>query len=151
MEPQQTNDEMEATTCTTEPPVPVTLDNKYFYDPALFTHLQLLTDNCEVIANELSLALQSKIVPLDKENGAELSGVWCEDKVFDDFYDRTKGEEGWLHWWSVNNPEKPNNDWTIFGMMHGGKYMTENCKVRHTMRVCGELIPKIFTKIRNVH
>ncbi len=38
--------------------------------------------------------------------------------------------QGWLHWWSVNNPDRPNNDWTIFGLMNNGQYMTENCAVR---------------------
>jgi len=110
-----------------ENPPPVALDSKYFYDPELFPHLKLLTDNREVIAKELALAMMSKIVPLDQENGAEISGVWCDDKVFKDFYDRTKGEEGWLHWWSVNNPNQPNDQWTIFGLMHNEKFMTENC------------------------
>jgi len=104
------------------------IDNVFFYDPALFPQFQILSDNRNVITAELTRALQSQIVRPDTENGAELSGVWCEDKVFDDFYARTKNVEGWLHWWSVNNPHQPNNDWTIFGLLNGGQYMTENCK-----------------------
>lgn len=132
--------------------------NHYFYDPALFPHLDVLTQHAELILEELRAALGSAIVSAESRNGAELSGVWCEDKQFDDFYQRTKNQQvascpsvtfiirfinyiillflffyglvqGWLHWWSVNNPDRPNNDWTIFGLMNNGQYMTENCAV----------------------
>jgi hypothetical protein len=134
--------------------------NHYFYDPALFPHLDVLTRHADLILGELRAALGSGIVSADSRNGAELSGVWCEDKQFDDFYQRTKNQQvhlppppsrlpslvvelivrlgrctwwsvvqGWLHWWSVNNPDRPNSDWTIFGLMNNGKYMTENCAV----------------------
>lgn len=101
--------------------------NHYFYDPALFPHLDVLTQHAELILGELRAALGSAIVSAESRNGAVLSGVWCEDKQFDDFYQSTKNQQGWLHWWSVNNPDRPNNDWTIFGLMNNGQYMTENC------------------------
>jgi aspartyl/asparaginyl beta-hydroxylase (cupin superfamily) len=111
------------------PSTTAVIDNKHFFDISLFPDLHVLAENRQLILSELHHALRSKVVQKEKENGAQLSGVWCESKVFDDFYDRTKNEEGWLHWWSVNNPDKPNDNWTIFGLMHNGKYMTENCKL----------------------
>lgn len=74
-------------------------------------------------------ALGAEIVKPNSENGAELSGSWCTDQVFEDFYNKTKDKQGWLHWWSVSNPSIPNDDWTIFGLMQSGRYMTENCKL----------------------
>jgi len=80
-----------------------------------------------VILEELQRARLTKTVCPEEQNGAKLSGVWCEDKAMEDFYNKTKDEEGWIHWWSVNN-DKPNKDWTIFGLYHKGNSMDENCK-----------------------
>eukprot|EP01088_Endostelium_zonatum_P020465 TRINITY_DN7567_c0_g1_i1.p1 TRINITY_DN7567_c0_g1~~TRINITY_DN7567_c0_g1_i1.p1 ORF type:complete len:314 (+),score=113.51 TRINITY_DN7567_c0_g1_i1:66-1007(+) len=105
-----------------------TIDNLKFYHPELFPHLDILRRNLDVILEELKSARLTKIVKPEEENGSKLSGVWCEDKAMEEFYNKTKQEEGWLHWWSVNN-DQPNQDWTIFGLYtHKGGYMDENCK-----------------------
>lgn len=101
--------------------------NRYFFDPALFPRLDLLTQHANLILKELLNAMGSSVVAPQAQNGSELSGVWCEDKQFDEFYQTVKNQQGWIHWWSVDNPENPNRDWTIFGLMQGGNYMTENC------------------------
>jgi len=103
------------------------INNKHFYDPALFPNLDLLRNNMNVILEELQLARLTRIVRPEDQNGASISGIWCEDKGMEDFYNKTKSEEGWLHWWSVDN-DKPNKDWTIFGLVHKGNFMDENCK-----------------------
>jgi len=105
-----------------------TIDNKHFFDPSLFPQFNFLITQQSIISSELNHALRSKIVLSEIENGSKLSGAWCEDKIMEEFYIRNKDEEGWLHWWSTHNPEKPNDDWTVFGLVHKGKYMTENCK-----------------------
>ncbi len=83
--------------CAVTPPA-VRIDNKHFYDVNLFPHLKILQENREQICQELLQALKTMVVQPDKENGATLSGVWCEDKIFNDFYNRTKNQQGWLHW-----------------------------------------------------
>jgi len=107
-------------------------NNPFFYDPSLFPHLNPLIENQDVIAEELKSALSIDIINVNEQNGAKLSGVWCEDKAFDEFGEKYKKTKGWLHWWSVNNPDRPNADWTIFGLMQKGQLMTENCKVRQS-------------------
>lgn len=67
--------------------------NHYFYDPALFPHLDVLTQHADLILGELRAALGSAIVSAESRNGAVLSGVWCEDKQFDDFYQSTKNQQ----------------------------------------------------------
>eukprot|EP00005_Dracoamoeba_jomungandri_P004856 CAMPEP_0174250122 /NCGR_PEP_ID=MMETSP0439-20130205/392_1 /TAXON_ID=0 /ORGANISM="Stereomyxa ramosa, Strain Chinc5" /LENGTH=309 /DNA_ID=CAMNT_0015330113 /DNA_START=23 /DNA_END=952 /DNA_ORIENTATION=- len=104
-------------------------NNPFFYDPSLFPHLNPLIENQDVIAEELKSALSIDIINVNEQNGAKLSGVWCEDKAFDEFGEKYKKTKGWLHWWSVNNPDRPNADWTIFGLMQKGQLMTENCKL----------------------
>ncbi|KAL6042111.1 Lipid A hydroxylase LpxO [Balamuthia mandrillaris] len=119
------------------------IDNLYFYDPELFPHLNVLRENRHIIVEELQRARLTKVIRPEQENGAELSGSWCNDQIFDDFYNRTKDEQGWLHWWSVDTPDIPNQDWTIFGLMHGGKYMTENCKLCPRTTELLERVPNI--------
>lgn len=71
--------------------------NRYFYDPRLFPHLDLLTRHAGLILSELQAALGCGIVEPHARNGAELSGVWCEDKRFEEFYNRTKNQQARVH------------------------------------------------------
>jgi len=69
------------------------MDNRFFYDPAMFPALGHLAQHTGTILAELMAALGCAIVAPQAENGAKLSGVWCEDKRFQDFYLRNKDQK----------------------------------------------------------
>jgi len=103
-------------------------DNVYFYNPDLFPHLQPLIQNHQIITQELHAALLTKIIQPESENGAKLSGLWCGDKAMDEFFAKNKGEEGWIHWWSVHS-SNPHTQWTVYPLVHEGELATENCRL----------------------
>lgn len=109
--------------------VPAEIDNVRFYDPALFPRLRPVIDNCETILEELKEVLGVMTINPAEENGAEISGIWCEDDKFDAFYQRTKAQEGWMHWWNTESVQKPSAQWTVFGLIQKGLKMDANCKL----------------------
>jgi len=46
----------------------------------------------------------------------------------DEFFSKNKGEEGWIHWWSVDS-NHPHADWTVFPLVHQGQLATQNCQL----------------------
>eukprot|EP01102_Stenamoeba_stenopodia_P011387 TRINITY_DN3493_c0_g1_i1.p1 TRINITY_DN3493_c0_g1~~TRINITY_DN3493_c0_g1_i1.p1 ORF type:complete len:268 (+),score=53.82 TRINITY_DN3493_c0_g1_i1:188-991(+) len=116
-----------------------TLDNQLFYDPELFPKLLKLQENYKLIADELEVARSCQTMPFtlkkkDEEMRSDVevkltgpSGAWCGDDVMNRLYEETKDTTGWLHWWS-DKPDKPHENWTIFGLIQQGQFLNENCK-----------------------
>jgi len=102
-------------------------NNILFYDPALFPELKILSENYKLILEELNAARSQKIIPPEDTNGS-IAKDWTSGTNLDKVFEKTKGDVGWLHWWT-NNHEAANLNWTTYGLIFKGQQLTENCKI----------------------